>query len=115
MADKIKWLFAVLILVGGLTAFYMLSDQPQWARLLGILVAFAISGAIALQTTAGANAWNFGRGAWIEIRKVVWPTRKETTQTTLMVILMVVFVGLILWGFDMFLTFAVERLTRQGG
>jgi len=64
---------------------------------------------------AGGHAVAFGRGAVIEIRKVVWPTRKETVNTTLLVMAMVVLVGIILWVFDMFLSWGIQLLTGQGG
>ncbi len=61
--------------------------------MLGLLVAPVIAVAIALRSEPGQNTWRFGQGALIEIRKVVWPTRQETTQTTLIVMAMVFAVG----------------------
>ena len=115
MADKIKMILAVLVLVGAIVAFYIFADQSLLFRVLGLLVAAGISLAIASQTAAGSSAISFGRGSVIEARKVVWPSRKETVQTTLMVLAMVVFVGIILWFFDMFLAWAIKLLTGQGG
>jgi len=81
---------------------------------LGLIVAFVISAAIALMTETGRGIRAFLRGSLTEVRKVVWPTRKETTQTTMLVVVVVVLVGLFLWLLDMFLFWAVELLTRPG-
>ncbi len=115
MLDKIKLLIAVLLVGGGIGGFYYFADESVLYRVLGLLVVIGVSIAIALQTQMGAEAWGFGRNAVVEARKVVWPTRKETTQTTLIVLAMVVVVGVILWLFDMFLLWAVRLLTGQGG
>jgi len=114
MADKIKLLLAVLILGGAVGAFYYFSDQILVVRVFGVLVGVAIAAAIGIKTTPGAAALDFSRGAMLEVRKVVWPSRKETTQTTLMVMAMVVITGIILWIFDIFLVWAVKLLTGQG-
>jgi len=69
---------------------------------------------IALQTNKGRFAWGFVGGARTEVRKVIWPTRAETMQTTLMVVIMVILVGILLWIMDSFLLWAVKLLTGQG-
>jgi preprotein translocase subunit SecE len=114
MADKIKLLIAALVLLGALVAFYFFSEQALVWRVLGLLLGVAVAGLVAAQSSAGKNAIAFTRGAIVEVRKVVWPTRKETVQTTMMVMAMVVLVGLILWVFDWFLAMGVEILTGQG-
>lgn len=111
MADKIKLTIAFLVLMAGMAAFYLLSDYSTLMRTLGLLVVVGISAAIALQTEAGQAGWGFVGGARTEARKVVWPTRKETTQTTLMVVVMVVIVGILLWLLDMGLVWAVKVFT----
>lgn len=115
MADKIKWLAAVLLLIGGLAGFYFLAEYALWMRILALLVVAGVSVAIVMQTESGGQLAGFFREANIELRKVVWPTRKETTQTTLVVMGMVVLVSLILWGLDTFLVWSVKLLTGQGG
>ncbi len=115
MADKIKLLVAVLVLIGALAAFYIFSEQALVWRVLGLLLGVAVAGFIASRSTVGAGAIAFTRGSIVEVRKVVWPTRKETVQTTMMVMAMVVLVGIILWVFDWFLAWGVELLTGQGG
>ncbi|MCW8826620.1 MAG: preprotein translocase subunit SecE [Gammaproteobacteria bacterium] len=114
MGDKIKLGLALIIALAAVGGFYFYAEQSLLLRVVGLLVAVGIAVAIAVQTEAGRNVWAFGRGASVEIRKVVWPSRKETVQTTLMVLVMVVIVGIILWMFDMFVAWGVGYLTGQG-
>ena len=111
MADKIKLTIAFLVLMTGMVAFYLFAEYSALMRTLGLLVLVGISAAIALQTETGREGWAFVVGARAEARKVVWPTRKETTQTTLMVVVMVVMVGILLWLLDMGLVWAVRLFT----
>jgi preprotein translocase subunit SecE len=111
MADKLKLAVAALILGGALGAFYYFGDYSAALRVIGLLVAVAVAAFVALQSQPGAELASFGRGAVIEVRKVVWPSRKETTQTTLVVLAMVIFMGLVMWGFDSILAFLVRWLT----
>ena len=67
------------------------------------------------QTSKGLQLWSFIKGARIELRKVVWPTRQETIQTTLVVVAMVVVAALILWGIDTLFFWLVGWLTGQRG
>ena len=114
MADKVKLGTAVLILALAVGAFYYFSEQMLLFRVLGLLVALGLSAAVAVQSQKGATALDFSRSALIEVRKVVWPSRKETVQTTGIVLVMVILMGLILWLFDTFLLWAVRLLTGQG-
>ena len=74
-----------------------------------------VSTAITYQTALGKRAAGYVGDARTEVRKVVWPTRKETMQTTMVVMVMVIVVSIILWAFDAFLVWAVRLLTGQGG
>lgn len=115
MADKIKLLVAVLLIAAGIAGFYYYAEQALLYRVLGLLVVIAVSVFVALQTQMGMDAWNFARSAILEVRKAVWPSRQETVQTTLLVMVMVIIVGLMLWLFDMFLAWAIKLLISQGG
>ncbi len=108
------WLAGVLVLaaVGG---FYYLAEESLLLRVLGLLAIVAVSVAIALTTEWGQHLWGFLQDARNELRKVDWPSRTETIQTSLAVFAMVAVVGLMLWLFDMFLFWAVRLLTGQGG
>ena len=83
-------------------------------RVIGLLVGVGISVAIALQTVKGKEIWGYFRDAQIEVRKVVWPTRQETIQTTLIVIVMVILVAIILWLLDMFLGWSIGLIMGRG-
>jgi len=113
--DNFKFALAVVILGAAVGGFYVYGDQSLLLRVIGLLAATGVATAIISQTAAGRQLWGFLGDAKVEVRKVVWPSRKETTQTTLVVVLMVLVVAFILWMFDWFLTWAVQLLTGQGG
>lgn len=109
--DKFLLTISMLPIAAAIGGYYYFDDQPQWMRVVVLLAAVGISGLIALQTELGKVAWAFRRDAIIEVRKVVWPTRKETAQTTLVVLIVVIIMALLLWVLDMFLAWAVRFLT----
>jgi len=111
MADKIKLLLAAVVLIGAVAAFYYFADYMLLFRVLGLLAAVGIAAAIASRTALGASAIGYLRGAMMEVRLVVWPTRKETVQTTLIIVAMVTVMGLLMWGFDAILAVLVRKLT----
>ncbi|GJM06101.1 MAG: protein translocase subunit SecE [marine bacterium B5-7] len=113
--DTIKLGLALLIAIAALVGFYFFADQSLLYRVLGLLTAAGISVAIALQTEKGRHTWGYFQDAQIEVRKVVWPTRQETVQTTLIVIIMVILVAIILWLLDMFLGWSIGSLMGHGG
>lgn len=115
MADKIKLVIAALILALAMVGFYVMSDQALVVRVIGLLISVGVAVFVASLSEQGRAVIAFGRGSITEIRKVIWPTRKETTHTTIMVIVMVIIVGIILWIFDWFLAWGVKLLTGQGG
>jgi len=115
MADRIKLLVSLLLVGGGIAAFYVYSDLPALYRVIGLLVVFGVAVAISLTTDVGKASWSFLQDARTEVRKVVWPTRKETSQTTLLIMISVIIVGLMLWGLDSLLLWVVQLLTGQGG
>lgn len=109
-ADTLKLGLALLILVAGVVGFYWFGAQPQWIRVLGLLVTAGIAVAVASQTEKGAALLGFLRDANTELRKVVWPTRQETIQTTLMVVVVVIITGIMLWLMDMFFAWSIRTL-----
>jgi preprotein translocase subunit SecE len=112
--DSLKLGAALLLLAAAIAAFYRFDDQLLVVRVLGLLAAAGISVFIAAQSTTGRNIIGFISGAKTEVRKVVWPTRAETMQTTMAVMLMVFLVGIFLWLLDMVLLWAIQILTGQG-
>lgn len=113
--DNAKLAAAALLLVVGIFAFYFFEDLSLLLRVVGLLLISAGAATIALFTAPGRALWQFATDARMEVRKVVWPTRQETLQTTLVVIVMVLIVGIILWLFDMILMTILRALTGQGG
>ena len=113
--DWLKWLVVFLLLAAGLVANYYYSAQPWPLRLLGWLALSGIIAAVASQTRKGKMAFGFVRESRAELRKVFWPTRQETMQTTLFVAAMVIILALILWAIDGGLMWAIGWLTGQRG
>lgn len=113
--DSVKWIMVAILLVAGVIANSYFSDYAMALRLVGwlLLVAFAIL--IAFQTSKGRHIWGFIQDAQMELRKVTWPTRQETVQTTLVVIAMVAITALFLWGVDSLLLWIVGLITGQRG
>lgn len=117
--EGLKWLLILVLLVGTIVADFFYS-RVVWSirTTIGITV-IVILLAIASQTQKGQQkgqkAWGFIKGARTELRKVVWPTRPETVQTTVVVVVMVMITALILWGIDSFFMWAVAWITGQRG
>jgi preprotein translocase subunit SecE len=106
--DGLKWLLVALIVAAGVYGNSVFSGESLLYRVVALLVLAAVALAIALKTEKGHSAWSLIKGARTEIRKVVWPTRQETVQTTLIVVAFVLVVALILWGLDSFLGWLVS-------
>lgn len=113
--DTVKLGVALALLMGAVAAFYYFGEVPKLARVVGMLAAVGIAVAIALQTDRGRTLAAFIREAQTEVRKVVWPTRQETVQTTLVVMVVVVIVAIFLWLLDMLLGNIVSWAMGQGG
>ena len=112
--DVVKQVASVFLAIAGVVGFYYYTDIPLLYRVVGlIIVAIAVLG-LMFTTNVGRNTWNFFLESKQEVRKVVWPTREETTRTTMLVFAMVFAVGFILWLLDMFLFWGVRFLTGQG-
>ena len=112
--DMVKLVIAIGIVVAGVAAYYQFADQSQLLRVIGVLAALLVGGAIALTSSQGRALWSFANEARAEVRKVIWPTRPETVQTTLAVLVIVIIVGLFLWAVDSILFWVVQLLTGQG-
>lgn len=109
-ADALKLGAAVAVLLAGMVGFYYYDDQVTWIRVLGLLITAGIGVLIAAQSTRGRTLISFLQAANVELRKVVWPTRQETLQTTLIVLVVVMIVGIMLWLIDMFFGWVVRGL-----
>jgi preprotein translocase subunit SecE len=109
--DKLILTLAVIPIAAAIGGFYYYGDESLLLRVIGLLFAAGLSIVIALQSKTGKATADFMKEARNEVRKVVWPTRKETAQTTMFVMVAVVIMGFCLWLLDMFLSWAVRYLT----
>lgn len=96
-ADKAKLVAAGALVLGALVAFYFLSSRGSLAQWSALIVCLVAAVAVFATSEAGRQLIAFGRDAWREVKKVVWPTRKEATQVTLYVFAFVVVMALFLW------------------
>ncbi|WP_321326033.1 preprotein translocase subunit SecE [Thiomicrorhabdus sp.] len=113
--DTVKMVLSLLVLVGSLVGYYMFPDVHPVIRVLGVVVGAAIAIFILYQTSVGKSWFHYLSLAKREVRQVVWPTRPETVQMTLIVFVVVILMGIFLWLVDMFFLWAVKLLTGQGG
>ena len=109
--DIVKWGVVVILLAAAIIANQMYSEASVLVRAIGVVVAFAVAGFIALQTVKGKEALTFARESHIEVRKVVWPTRQEALNTTFIVLAATGILALILWGMDAVLLRIVNFIT----
>jgi preprotein translocase subunit SecE len=112
--DTAKLALAILIVVGGLVAYYYFANQSVLLRALAVLVAVAAGIAVAFTSLQGRWLWKFIQGARVELNKVVWPTREETLQTTLVVLLVALIGGVFFWLLDMALLALTGYFTGRG-
>lgn len=110
--DIVKWLGVITLLVVGVVANTHFAGQPLPLRVIAWLALLAVTGLLAFKTERGRRVWQFAREARAEMRRVTWPTRKETMQTTLLVMIMVSVVALLLWGIDFVVLSAIGWITR---
>jgi len=115
VVDTAKLLLAVVIIVAGLVGYYYFGDASTLLRALGVIVAVGVAVAIAWTSLQGQLIWKFIQSSRVELRKVVWPTREETIQTTLVVLLFALIGGVFFWLLDAFLLFVTSKITGQGG
>ena len=113
--DLVKMVVAALVVIAAVVGFYVFEDQSTPLRVAGLLAATGVAAWIGLQTEPGRRFWTFLQEAQLEVRKVVWPTRPETVQTTLLVIGVVIIAALILWGLDAVLGWAIRLLIGGPG
>ena len=110
MADKIKLVLAALLLAAGVAGFYYLADSAAIVRLAAIAAGAAAGVALAWFTAPGQQFLAFSRDAVTEVKKVVWPTRKESLQTAGIVFAFVVVMAVFLWMSDKTLEYILYDL-----
>jgi len=112
--DKIKLGLAFLLLMAGVAGYYYFSESASVLRLLIVLAGVAAAAGVAWTAQPGKQFFAFSKESAAETRKVVWPTRKETVQTTGVVFVLVIVVALFLWVVDASLMWLVQLLIGQG-
>jgi len=113
--DTAKLALAVLILLAGLVSYYYFATSSVLLRAFGVIIAVAAGLGVVFTSFQGQLLWKFIQGARIELRKVVWPTREETIQTTLVVLIFALIGGVFFWLLDLVLLFLTKQITGQGG
>src|SRR5690554_2269167 len=108
--DPLKWLVVIALIVAGVVENSYFSAESILYRVIGLLVIALVACFIAYQTAKGASLWGLVQGAMVELRKVVWPSRQETNQTTLIVVAVVIVMSIILWLLDTVLGFAASSI-----
>ncbi|MCK7598703.1 preprotein translocase subunit SecE [Microbulbifer sp. CAU 1566] len=108
--DGLKWLLVVLLIGAAVAGNSYYAEIPLLYRVLAIVVLCLGAVAVAVQTEKGNAFWNLLREAQNEVRRVVWPSRQEATQTTLIVVVFVLLMAVILWALDSGLGWAASKI-----
>ena len=115
IVDVLKLVLAATALVAGVVAYYWFENEPQVLRVLMVLGGL-IGGLVLLYwSEPGRELWNYVQSSRVELRKMVWPTRQETLQTTLVVFVAILVMGVFFWILDWVLGSVTRALTGQGG
>jgi preprotein translocase subunit SecE len=108
--DWLKWLVVFALVGGGIFGNWYYQTEPLLYRVLALVVLAGLAAFVAVQTDKGRAAWTLMKDSRAEIRRVVWPKREETVQTTLIVLVLVLIFALILWLLDSGLSWIVSRV-----
>lgn len=101
--DGLKWLVVLVLVAVGVVGNSFYSELAILYRALALVVLAGAAIFVAINTEKGAAFWGLLREAQAEFRRVVWPTRQEVNQTTLIVVAVVLVMAIILWMLDTFL------------
>ncbi|QTH62817.1 preprotein translocase subunit SecE [Psychrosphaera ytuae] len=112
--DVVKWVIAIALLAGAVIANNMFDQESVLIRAVGVVAAVVIAGFFAATTAKGKTFIGFAKESNKEVRKVIWPSRQEATQTTLIIFAATAVIAIILYFLDMFLRWAVALLTGIG-
>ena len=99
-ADTFKWIAAFVLAAAAVVGNYLYGEMSVVIRVAGVVVLIAAALGVAATTVKGKAAIDFAKESRMEVRKVVWPTRQETMQTTLIVLAVSIVMALVLWGID---------------
>ena len=110
MADKIKLVLALLLVAAGVAGFYALHDSAAVLRVLSVLGGIMLAAGVVWTTAMGKQLFGFFKDSIAEAKRVVWPSRKETIQTTGVVVLFAIVMALFLWAVDASLLQVINKL-----
>jgi preprotein translocase subunit SecE len=114
-ADTAKLIAAIILVVGGIAAFYALKSRPEaWASWVALFGGFLLGTVVFALSQYGRNFWQFVLESRIELRKVFWPSRQETFTTTMVVLVFVVIASTFFWLLDLLLAYATKFFTGTG-
>ncbi|MEZ0315851.1 MAG: preprotein translocase subunit SecE [Methylophilaceae bacterium] len=113
MIDKIKLVFALLLVAAGVAGYYWLAEHALVIRILAVLAGLIAAVVLIYTTALGKEFFAFAREAVVETRKVVWPSRKETIQTTVAVFVLVLVMAIFLWVVDVGFLWMVKMLMER--
>ncbi|MGD9889001.1 MAG: preprotein translocase subunit SecE [Halothiobacillaceae bacterium] len=112
--DTVKLALALVVLAAGMFGFYWFEQIALTWRVIAMFAVAGVAVGLVLWTDLGRRFISFGRESRVELRKVVWPTRQETIQITLIVLVLVFLIGLFLWLVDSLLFWGVQMITGRG-
>ena len=113
--DTALLILGILVILGGIAAFYWYDEMMLPLRIGMVVVGVALGAGLAWFSWYGQEFWQFSQAARIELRKVVWPGREETVQTTIVVFIFATVMGLFFWALDWGLTYMTRFLGGQSG
>lgn len=114
MIDKIKLALSLLLLALGIAGFYLFEDKAMVIRILAVLAGIVASVAVAWTTAQGKEALGFVNESIAEAKRVVWPTRQETIQTTFAVMVLVIIMAIFLALVDVSFAYMVQLIMGRG-
>lgn len=106
------WL-AIAVLLVSMAGYYYFASYTDLVRVLGMLAGVVVAVLIGSQSAAGKTAWSYIQGSRTEVRRMVWPTRRETVQTTLLVVAFVLVLAIFIWALDVVLAYGATLLTGR--
>jgi preprotein translocase subunit SecE len=114
MVNIVKLIVALLLVVLGIAGYYYLQGSAEVLRVISVLFGLLLAAAVMWTSEPGKRFFVFAKESVAEAKRVAWPTRKETMQTTGVVVLFAVVMALFLWAVDSTLLFAVNKLMGRG-
>src|SRR5262245_15023291 len=114
-SDKAKLAASILLVLAGVVGYYVFAAQPTWQRWLAVVAGLLLGIVLFVWSQYGRNFWQFMLDSRVELRKIVWPTRRETGLTTAVVFGFVIVAAIFFWLLDMGLAYATRHLSGQGG